>query len=198
MKYKLLGCCGVGGTGKTVTIEALLRLRSDVVFLPSIVRAYYASRGVTNEIEYHRTMNEEDRFEFQIGLLRHFMETTRERLRTALDTHHVVMDRSVFDHIAYSIYAHPNMTADQLKTSLSFAEPYLELDPRVVYFNYPTSWSWGDATEDGFRATGIGKNFVLDATMRHLLHTHINSRLIVLPEASIENRARILSAILDS
>lgn len=191
----LVTFCGVGGTGKTVTMDALRKKRPDVVTLPSIVRGYYASRGVENEIEYHRTMKAADRFGFQIGLLEHYMASTREGVMTANGP--VVMDRSVFDHIAYSLYADPDLSAYQLRHALSFGDAFLLMAPRVVYFPYPTEWTLqGSATEDGFRATGIGKNYMLNATMLHLLQKFLGSNFIAMPEVDIDTRAEMVAALI--
>lgn len=189
---RFLTCVGVGGTGKTTAVEALQKI-ADVRPMPSIVRSYYASRGVASEADYLRSPPG-DRFAFQVGLLDHYTATTEEFLAAA-DGAAVVADRSAFDHIAYCIYASPELSAAQLEQALSYASRFMRLRPVPVFFPFPVSWAMGAAAEDGFRATHVGKNFAVDAIMRRVLRDYYPYHHVVV-DGSPAARAWFLDAVL--
>ena len=158
--------------------------------LPSIVRAYYASRGVTSEMEYLRAPPA-DRYEFQLGLLDYYMASLLDALGRLDDAHGLILDRSAFDHIAYAVYAHPGATMDQITRIMEFGLRFAALRPIVAFFPYPTSWTGRGITEDGFRATEVGKDYAIDALMRRVLQGQYPSYRVV-TEAPPEERAKFL------
>lgn len=188
----LVCCCGVGGTGKTVAVKAFLERNPTWTLLPSIVRDYYALRGVASEGDYLRYMPPEGRYEFQIGLLEYYMHTTENAVGLSSPARNFIMDRSAFDHVAYCVYAHPDMDAAQLEAAMAFGRRFRLLDPVVMWFPYPVSWTGTGAAEDGFRSTGYGKNFVVCSIMERVLRDLNPGRTTVVREGTPDERARIM------
>lgn len=184
---RLICFCGVGGTGKTTVAQTLLARHPSFLFKPSIVREFYASQGVTTEGAY-LAMPPKERFRFQLNLLRYYIDSTKEAMK-ALDTYDVlVMDRSAHDHTAYCIYGYPDMSQAELTEVLEIGkESQRRLRPQLVYFPFPVPWQ--DAIADGFRATGVGKNYALAAIMKNITREY---GALELPISSVDERVRLI------
>lgn len=192
---ELICFTGTGGTGKTTAMRAFLEPRPGWLHKPSVVREYYALRGVASEAEYLRPDwgSPEDRFEFQIGLLEYFIRTTADFLRDN-PGRPVIMDRSAFCHVAYCVYANPGAGIGQLNRALSYAEAFAaKFRPTCVYFPYPAPWSGTAAAEDGFRRTDCGKDFAVSSMMLAVLTRHY-PRFRTAPVLPPERRAELIAA----
>jgi hypothetical protein len=77
----LFCCSGVGGTGKTETIKALLQINPDLVFMPSVVRDFMKGLSLT-EKDYFQ-LSRESRYEVQSELLNHYIYSTSKFNRSA-------------------------------------------------------------------------------------------------------------------
>jgi tetraacyldisaccharide-1-P 4'-kinase len=53
----LFCCSGVGGTGKTETIKALLQINPDLVFMPSVVREFMKGLSLTEKDYFQLSHN---------------------------------------------------------------------------------------------------------------------------------------------
>ena len=166
---------GSGATGKTSVVEALLKSKragSGTLYHPSIVRDYYASRGVANEASFH-LMGIRERAEFQIGLLRHYMIELRKCLVANAgreSVQRVVCDRSVFDHVAYMLYGSGELVTQAMWDTeiVPLMDDFRRLCLVIFHLPYPTGWPEESAV-DGFRHRVFAKDFIVDSLIRRLL-----------------------------
>jgi thymidylate kinase len=98
----LFCCSGVGGTGKTETIKALLQINPDLVFMPSVVREFMKGLSLT-EKDYFQ-LSRESRYEVQSELLNHYIYSASKFIEVHKDKQ-IVSDRSIYCHAAYCIYS---------------------------------------------------------------------------------------------
>ena len=191
----LIGMCGVGGTGKTTAVNELLKLIPDLAFQPSIVRRFYELRGVKSEVEYFRTMREDERLDFQVDLLDYYMRTTVEFVE-AHPGQDVILDRTAFDHVAYAVYSNPSMSLGRLYSIMAYAEHFGKLDPLVFRFPYPVPWTGTAAAEDGFRKTDVGKNWLVDCAMQRVTRTYAPDAVLV-PMGLPAERAAAMAEVIN-
>mgnify|MGYP001171568144 CR=1 FL=1 len=165
---------GSGATGKTSVVEALLKSKragSGTLYHPSIVREYYASRGVAHEASFH-LMGIRERAEFQVGLLRHYMIELRKCLVSNAgreSVRRVVCDRSVFDHVAYMLYGSGELVTQAMWDDeiVPLIDDFRRLCPVIFHLPYPTGWPEESAV-DGFRHRVFVKDFIVDSLIRRL------------------------------
>lgn len=194
--------CGTGGTGKTSAMRAFLEAYNtnpdDPRWLvkPSIVREYYSLRGVRDEAEYLSPGwgGDADRFEFQIGLLDYYMQTTAKFLDDNPDDH-VVMDRSAFDHVAYCLISNMTGSIEDIRRALSYADRFAALRPALFFFPYPAPWTGAGVTEDGFRKTDAGKDYVVSALMRAVLQDHYRHHYAMIGGSPQERAAFVMRTL---
>lgn len=169
---KLVCMTGAGGTGKTTVLKALKSLVPRIEEHGSIVREFYASRGLTNEREFHR-MTAAERRDFQLDLFDYYVESLESAVKNAKSPV-VVCDRSVFDHYAYTLYGtREQLNEDGLDRLEWGVARFKALNPDVYYFPYPAPWSYTLETEDGFRAVEPAKDLIIDAVIFRQLNKHV-------------------------
>jgi predicted ATPase len=160
----LFCCSGVGGTGKTETIKALLQINPDLVFMPSVVRDFMKGLSLT-EKDYFQ-LSRESRYEVQSELLNHYIYSASKFIEVHKDKQ-IVSDRSIYCHAAYCIYSDDLAGANKVESILvrvvEFEQRYR---PHVFLFPYPTAWH---NAEDNFRAIGVARYWLQQSLMRQLI-----------------------------
>jgi hypothetical protein len=112
----LFCCSGVGGTGKTETIKALLQINPDLVFMPSVVRDFMKGLSLT-EKDYFQ-LSRESRYEVQSELLNHYIYSTSKFIEAHKDKQ-IVSDRSIYCHATYCIYSDDLAGAEKVESILT-------------------------------------------------------------------------------
>lgn len=193
---RLFCFCGTGGTGKTVTLEALKRKRPEFGYFSSISREYYAKHGITSQQTATEQMNPRQHFDFQLGMLQYYVESTRDRLAGKSGV--AVFERSVVCHAAYCIESYPLMDHADYLFITGIVDMFLrDFKPTIFYFPYPCSWTGDPNTDDGFRVAGpvVGKNLILNSLMLWMLNVR-RGLFVPVPEGRIESRADMISTVI--
>ena len=192
-KVQLVCLAGAGGTGKTSVIGELAKLlEGRCTVWPSIVRSFYAERGVVNEADF---LSRDERFrkKFQMELYAHYFTALSQR-QLVCETPYLLCDRSLFDHYAYTMYGCRGQLASVDVGALNeIREMFLRLHPVIGYLPYPTPWD--EQAADGFRARVLDKDYIVDALIYKGL---VNSRaeFYTLPFDAPEMRAKHLCRVL--
>lgn len=190
---KIVCCAGVGGTGKTEVIKALAGRIPGAVVLPSVAREYYAMQGIENETAYLENVPPERRFRFQYGMLQHYMVSLQTRLaELPADTCVALMDRSVYDHMAYAICADINMSFAEYDAIMAFGSMFTKFGAAVYYFPYPASWIREREADDGFRSGKVGRDLMINAVLLQLLQTFEGMNYQFMSFADIQSRAALI------
>lgn len=190
---KLICFCGAGGTGKT-TILNHLREFDEITVHGSIVRQFYAMKGIASEIQFS-TLSTMGKVKFQKELNRYYLDTLIEAIDSC-STEYLACDRSIFDHVAYAIYSGQGMLGrDDIDYLDELAYEFTSIKgviTTVAYFPYPAPWITSGQTEDDFRHVDTVKDTIIDALMYryfkryetptvhswvHMLRTDVFSRL---------------------
>lgn len=164
---KRIGLVGAGGVGKSSLLKFFET--SGCKPLLSVSRQYYALRGIPNEAAYFQ-LSAAERKDFQVGMLRYYMQTYAEFVNTWFDKH-TIADRTVFDHLAYNIYSNPEgFDLQELEDLIAevgeFADKYYT---HIFYIPYPQPWMHHVSIEDGFRMVSPAKNYAVSAIMSEAL-----------------------------
>lgn len=189
--------CGTGGTGKTLTLEALKRLRPEFGYFPSISREFYAKRGITSQQTAAEQMDPRQHFDFQLAMLQYYIESSRDRLAGKEGV--AVFERSIICHAAYCIESYPQMDHADYMFITGIVDMFLrDFKPTIFYFPYPCPWTGDPNTDDGFRVAGpvVGKNLVLNSLMLWMLNTRRGLFIPVAP-TSVEQRAEGISRLIN-
>jgi predicted ATPase len=159
----LITLAGSGGTGKTTVVNALKDILEDKMhFHESIVRTFYMLRGVKSEVNY-LAMTIEDRKKFQIELVQYYISELTLACSLIQDKI-IICDRSVFDHIGYSLYGGGSViNFEDMSILHQQITAFRKLKPKVFYCPYPAPWTKGKKVEDEFRAVEPAKDTIIDA-----------------------------------
>lgn len=180
-KFTLICLSGAGATGKTSVVNEFLKKLHNpkvpdadqrVVFHGSIVRAYYASQNVANEVEFLK-LRPPQRKTFQVGLIMYYMDQLEQfvYLSRSAGKNVVICDRSLFDHVAYTIYGSSELIYDADLAELNkLIIRFKKLSPVVFYLPYPTPWDKDGG--DGFRVRLPGKDLIIDSLIQRNLHAN--------------------------
>lgn len=179
---------GVGGTGKS-SVMRLLADRYGVGLITSPTRSFFATKGITSEIELRRAPPEVQR-EFQVSLTEHAIEwwVSHQGGKGVK-----VADRTLYDYLTYLIFLSPGiqlLDMESLRMRITQAmgqEEYL-----LFYFNYPTLFQWNP--NDGFRSGEQGRNWILSAILQKLLWDGVE-KPIEMPDSSVEERVEFIASI---
>lgn len=166
---RFFAACGAGGAGKTVTLDAVLKQLSEkgikAHFEPSIVRGFYAKKGVADQAAF-LALPVEERRPFQIELYKYYLSHMADVVNTRDEI--VLSDRSPFDHLAFTTQGVSDITlaefAELRKMANDFADTYINT---VFFFPYPTPFS-KDKDPDNFRVAHPSQNIMIDALMYRL------------------------------
>lgn len=181
---KRIAFAGAGGVGKSTTMAALLEMLPEAMIFPSVTRRYYEINGVADEKAFWANLNPTERIEFQIGMLRFYLDSYREVDERA-GSRTLICDRSLYCHAGYVIYANPDLNAAQHTEICRLLETFRSV--RICLFPYPVPWN----SADEFRDTRLGKNLGWHAVVHHLIMAMAAFRYPV-PFATIEERARLI------
>jgi predicted ATPase len=186
----LFCCSGVGGTGKTETIKALLQINPDLVFMPSVVREFMKGLSLT-EKDYFQ-LSRESRHFIQSELLDHYIYSASKFIEVHKEKQ-IVSDRSVYCHAAYCIYSDDLAGAEKVNSVLTrlmdFEQKYR---PYVFLFPYPTTWH---NAEDSFRAIGVARYWLQQSLMHQLLIRYCNNWQFIRQSGTIEERAQYFNEV---
>ena len=182
MTGQRIAFAGTGGTGKTVTAAAVLKLVPDAVLFPSVSRRYYEVNGVSDERAFWLGLSPDQKIRFQLGMLRFYAQSYEEASRRA-GARTLICERSPYCHAAYTIYSSPNLNRSHLDDVREILAGFD--DPCVTLFPYPVAWP----TDDGFRELSVGKNYALHLITLGLLHELAVRVHRLLKSSSIEERA---------
>lgn len=195
-KVTLICFAGAGGTGKTSVVDKLhSRISSDkdgvepaCVIHRSMVREFYASRGVTSEAGF-LNLAPKERLEFQLALYTYYISKLEECVHSLEAKGRVVLcERSIFDHFAYTLYGSRELFSDHgMKLLEDGVRRFKNLSPCVFYLPYPTPWD--HLAADGFRARELAKDTIVDALIFKLLSQNRAVWTNTLPPVSVEARA---------
>jgi len=195
---KTLICfAGAGGTGKTSVVEMLEKRynnssadgATNAEIHRSIVRPYYASRGVSSETDF-LSRDPEFRASFQMGLLAYYMSELQRCIRESA-ARTILCERSAFDHFAYTLYGSRELlTQADMVTLRGLLRSFCDLHPLVFYLPYPTPWD--DQGADGFRAREVAKDTIIDSVIHRQISTHRSVWAGTLPFESVEARVETL------
>lgn len=164
---------------------------NSVRIIRSVVRDFYADRGVKDEASYLQ-MDAHERRRFQLGLYDYYLRYIAEEMRIA-DVPLLLCERSVFDHYAYAMYGiRELMDGETLLILNQGIERFSMLNVRVLYLPYPTPWDKHGSTADGFRAREPAKDAIVDALIFKQLSTHRRLWAGTVPIDSPEARAQFV------
>jgi AAA domain len=195
---KVVTFCGAGGVGKTSVLDGVrARFPGDKIHIVgSIVRQFYADRGVATEAAFW-DLPEVERHDFQSALMVAYLGHLEAEVARATAPI-VLCDRSIYDHLGYCLY-HGSLQITRAswdETIHTLIRRFEALMPAVVYFPLPSWWSEKTAS-DGFRRNTFGKEIVIDATMAQLVRQHHGGPDVVMPSAaSIDERVDRLMTVL--
>lgn len=166
---KLVCFAGAGGTGKTSLANGVKELLPNVEIHRSVVREFYAKCGVATETAF-QAKPPEWRKGFQNELLEYYItELTDALQRSKAD--YLVCERSVFDHIAYTIYGSRELYDTEMHNlATRRIHWFAKLKPLVIYLPYPTPWD--HLAADGFRDRSMAKDLIIDALIKTMLQSH--------------------------
>jgi AAA domain len=194
MTTKLVCFTGAGGTGKTSLVGGLadlLKAHGKNVFIhQSITREFYAIRGVSSETDFLK-MSPEDRHEFQMALFEYYNSKLVFFINStdADSENYILSERSVFDHIAYTIYgSRESITSVDIAYMNIRTRDFLDLKPLVMYLPYPTPWDHLGA--DGFRAREVAKDTIIDALITKQL-LMCNCQFVRIPCVELDSRIKL-------
>ena len=188
MKNNIVAFCGAGGTGKTVVLEALSKKLTELGIEHkvhySIVREFYASKGIASEADLHK-QTEEEKVAFQFELAQFFIRKINEVCEGY--NGYVLCDRSIFDHFAYWTFSGINsIKLSEIRAYQKLFDEYLEKVNSIWYFPYPAEFS-KDVDPDSFRWAPPAKNLIIDSLiLRQLEGMSIDYHWM--NEGSIESR----------
>lgn len=185
--------CGTGGTGKTVTLDALKRLRPELNYFSSISREFYEMKGLENQ-RRASDLSPREHFNFQLEMFQYYIRSTTDRL--AAKSGVAVFERSIICHAAYCFESCREIDNGDYNYIIGMVDIFLrDFKPTIFYFPYPCPWTGDPATRDGFRVTDMGKNLVLNSLMMWMLNQRRGLFIPVVP-ASVEIRAEGISRII--
>lgn len=186
MDTHIVFCTGANGTGKTVTLQALMQiddpLVQHMVMHSSIIRGFSKSKGLDTEADVV-ALPPDRALQYQLDLYRYYWTQVHSRVVPGKIN---VFDRSPLCHLAHVL-----MYASRVPTSKQDVTTWIgegitgieELGRRwvtsrvgttpskLVVFPFPTSWYTVDHAVDEYRAVGYAKNLVLDALIQRLKPT---------------------------
>lgn len=193
----LMFLAGAGGVGKTSTAEALVRQIGNanyVRYVPSSVRASNRAAGfqteevaIASDIDLRKAKQALVRRNYRDNLYAEIKSFTEQATGRAHDKQLLVIDRSPFDHVAYSLVDIPTLSLSEISTLTRKAVFALHGLARavdatsglratyttsIVLFDYPTPWATsGKDAPDGFRASSTmnARNFVWAKTLKCLI-----------------------------
>lgn len=163
---------GSAGTGKTFVMESLKETQPHYTYRDSITRAFYASKGVTNEVEYFSKMDDAGRKAFQLELFDFYISNTKSFITTSANDVLTVIDRSPIDHLAYAVFSIPDLNKEEYDVMVSKTDEFFKwikdqgITVKVFEFKYPAPWTVSkNISSDGFRYDPFGKTYTISALM---------------------------------
>ena len=165
---RFFACCGAGSSGKTVVIAPLTKRLEGcgfkVAYLQSVVRGFYAQKGVKDQAAFFE-LPVMDRREFQFELLDYYISSAVEFIDNNKDAI-ILSDRSPFDHLAYVIDSTHDLTLAEYHElygkACEFSAKYIG---GLMYFPWPAHFS-KDKDDDPFRVAHPHQNLKIDGMMR--------------------------------
>jgi predicted ATPase len=188
----VISLSGVGGTGKTTLSHSLhnklLMMGLSAIFVPSITREYYESKGVLNEEAFSK-LSRIEKTQFQIGLFNEFVYRAKRAVETAEGEAYLIFDRSAIDYFCYTLLSCNESIIKEELIKLR-DDMYAFEDMGDYNYNYylPFPVPWEKEAVDGFRDRCYAKDYALDSLT---YDTCVKRRHIyrgVVPLNSVDNR----------
>lgn len=178
----LIGFCGAGGTGKTVTSNEIIKSRPDFTFHGSVTRSVYAKFGYTEATISQ--MSEEQKLEMQLQII-----AAKADLDTSIHQTNAIVDRTPVDALVYTMLYSPKIPRDTLLQIEKGVARHLDLYDLIVYFPIG-DWITPD---DGFRNQDEATRRLVDAAALGLLEKfHKGKYIKVDKNSSPEERAKLI------
>jgi predicted ATPase len=172
-----VGFIGVGGTGKSSTIELLRDLGIPV--LESVSRAVFKEWG----------WKEKDQRDAEPEVLLSFQRAIFDRkIAQEQGMPSFLSDRTLLDHLSYCFFrAGSALTEQQAKEMIAITEESLRQYDLLFFFSYGLF----NPPDDGVREHHYVSSILIDSIMRGLLHRFAQAYFEV-PMGSVESRAAFI------
>lgn len=174
----LIGCCGVGGAGKTATAKALAA-ELGLPFIASSSRAVFERRGIVEADQAMMTGLEQWDLQQEIFRAREQLETTITR---------GVADRTLMDQFAYNLLRAGSAMDEATCNDLSLRVIH-SLTRYTLVFRFPiVTFTTHD---DGMRESAYGARISFDAILDRVIQnmeTITGKRVPVVPLGPIDAR----------
>ncbi len=181
--------CGAGGTGKTTIAEAFVK-KFDCKKLGSVAREVQKEFGLACE-DGQKLLSPERLWELQQAITtRHneLIQMTRDE-----DVPYV-SDRSMLDHVGYTVLKNRSIALDQLEWMENLALESLKGVSLLIHF--PTR-VFPQPEPDGFRTANVMERECFDAIVRGYLHRWRGQfNFMSLPVEGSDKRMRHITAML--
>lgn len=143
---------GTGRTGKTVVVNNLVKRGEandvPIVAIPSVVRGYMQSQGLTSEADFY-ALEFKERKRVQIGLIEEYFTNLDRVIANEQKDHFYLFDRAPFDHFGYAAFN--GLTVEEREKFRSRCHHYLiHHCRRLIHFPWPCPWT-NEKDSDAFR-----------------------------------------------
>jgi AAA domain len=187
----LITLSGAGGSGKTSVCEEFVRRVPHAVIIRSVVRAYYADRGLRSEADFLK-LGPEERKVFQVELLKFYIENMWKQIAAYSGQNKILIcERSIFDHVGYTLYGSRELIGHkEILLLQQYIESFCLMGPHTFYLPYPAPWLKDGGGADGFRAQEYAKDTIVDAVIYRLLSSNRKIWKGSLQFVSVDERVR--------
>jgi hypothetical protein len=177
----LIGFCGAGGTGKTVTSNEIIKARPDFTFHGSVTRGVYAKFGYTEATISQ--MSDEQKLDMQMQIIQ-----AKYELDESIKDTNAIVDRTPIDALVYTMLYSPKIPRDVLNKIEKSVTSQLKFYDLIVYFPIG-DWVTPD---DGFRNQDEATRRLVDAAALGLLEKFDADYIKVGKNSSPEARAQLI------
>jgi len=178
----LIGFCGAGGTGKTVTSNEIIKSRPDFTFHGSVTRSVYAKYGYTEATIGQ--MSTDEKFSLQMSII-----AAKYTLDESIKDTNAIVDRTPVDALVYTMLYSPTVSRAKLLELERLVVEQLKFYDLVVYFPIG-DWVTPD---DGFRNQDEATRRLVDAAALGLLEKFHKGKYIKVDKNSTpEQRAELV------
>jgi predicted ATPase len=179
---------GAGGTGKTTTMDALLKIMPNLQSVPSISRQVYASNNILAEQDFDLLAPS-----MKVKIQDEIRET---QWKTFENRRGIISDRSPADHFAYYLnYCGDYVGEDQVRETFELTQDRLRTFDYIFYFPLQTY----AGQDDGMRKVMFGYRYRYNLILRIILKDmdipYFTLRSTGTPEERAERIASIIKKV---